>query len=129
MLGDPLLLRASAGKVPGKRSEDTDKTRSDCSPIVPVLAPRTIIAPRVWWFRSSSLASLIYIVQVVAVSPASITWPTQEKESMILGYGASWDCTACWLCISKSIIALTHMVQNPRVVTICFSSQKTRKKK
>lgn len=35
----------------------------------------------------------------------------------------------CWLCISKSIIALTHMVQNPRVVTICFSSQTTRKKK
>lgn len=85
--------------------------------------------PVLWWFCSSSPAPLIHMVLVAAILPTNITWPAQKRKSMILGYGAAWDCSTCWLYISKSIIAFAHMIQNLRVVTTCFSSKKTRRKR
>lgn len=85
--------------------------------------------PILWWFCSSSPAPLIHMVLVAAVPPANTTWPAQARESIILRYGAAWDCSACWLYISKSIIAFAHIVQKLRVVATCFSSEKTRRKK
>lgn len=76
--------------------------------ILPELHFCTNIPTIWWWVCSSSPAPLIHMVLIAAVLPANTTWPAQERKSKILGYGAAWDCNACWFYITKRIIAFAY---------------------